>query len=422
MKYTILSLNIILIVVFNVNNLYSQPNFKTGYVIDNHKDTIRGFIDYRNWNITPEEIVFKSVSDSTVTIYTPGNVQGFNVEGERYLSEIVTIDESPFRDNELSESAMPQNRTDSVFLQILIDGPLSLYYLKDRNARVHFFIGKNGICETLFRHSYFSYAGGAKQIKTDEKYKGQLVVYFQDCPSIQKKIYSVTYSKKDLINLFKEYYEYTQNKILYQSGSEKIKSEFGFFAGLCQANLKFIGSDDFKSIINAGYPSSSNITFGGFYNIILPRTKSRWSINNELMFESYKVKGFFMEYFQDLNIYTESYSSIGCSYIALNNFLKYKHPVNKMFLFIEGGISNGIAISKTNYMKEVEHIYSATNTHEYLALANPRKIETGYILGLGSNFRNFSCELRIEKSNGMSTYMRLASPVLRYYLILGYKF
>jgi len=49
-------------------------------------------------------------------------------------------------------------------------------------------------------------------------------------------------------------------------------------------------------------------------------------------------------------------------------------------------------------------------------------METGYILGLGGNIKNYSCELRFERSNVMSTYMQLASPIMRCSFILGYKF
>jgi hypothetical protein len=171
------------------------------------KDTIKGLIDYQNWDKTPKAIVFKAVSDSKETIYTPNNIQSFSVAGERYVSGIVTIDESPYRDNELSESEKPKYKTDKVFLQVLINGEKTLYYLKDENLKVHFFIGQNGIYETLVFIKYLNNIGGDSFIQTKEIFKGQLNIYLQDCPSIQKKISNVSYSKDDLTRLFKEYYK-----------------------------------------------------------------------------------------------------------------------------------------------------------------------------------------------------------------------
>jgi len=131
---------------------------------------------------------FKNGFDSKETIYTPNNIQSFSVAGERYISGIVTIDESAYRDNELSESEKPRYKTEKVFLQILINGEKTLYYLKDENLKVHFFIGQNGIYETLVIIKYLNNIGGDSFIQTKEIFKGQLNIYLQDCPSIQKKI------------------------------------------------------------------------------------------------------------------------------------------------------------------------------------------------------------------------------------------
>ena len=421
MKYIIRALSITLIVILNVNKLYSQSNFKTGYILDIYKDTIKGYIDYRNWDSNPKEIVFKSVSDSKATIYTPKNVQCFSVAGERYLSGIVTIDESPFRDNSLSESAMPQNRTDTVFLQMLIDGTKSLYYLKDKNMKVHFFIGQNGGFETLFFKKYLQNIDRVMYTKTNEQYKGQLVVYFKDYPSIQKKIYSVTYSKNDLIKLFNEYYKCTNNEILYQQELEKFKSEFGLLAGLSQSKLKFSGTDFFKPLTGVDFPWSTNFAVGGFFNIVLPRNQGRLSFNNELMFISYKTNG---EYRDDnnINIYTITYSSFGFSYIKLNNLIKFKYPVKSIFLFADGGISNGIFISQTNYMRVEAHVYSVNNISVHEAVAFPRRWERGFLLGLGCNIKNYSCEFRFERADGMSDATGLTSQTIGYFIIFGYKF
>jgi len=412
---------IIFIGILNPINLYSQSNFETGYVIDIQKDTIKGFIDYRNWNITPKEIVFKTATDSKSTIYTPTDILSFNVAGERYVSGIVTIDEGPFRDNELTESEMPQYRTDTVFLQVLLDGNKSLYSLKDENLKMHYFIGQNGAFNTLFFKKYLQNVSGATFVKTNEKFKGQLMVYFQDCPSIQKNISYINYNQNDLINLFNEYYNCTQNTILYKSKLIKFKSEAGFFAGLSLTKLNFEGDDFFLPLTGVDFPRSANLTFGGFYNIVLPGKQGRLSIDNELMFMSYKTSGHYRDD-NNIDIYTTSYSSFGYSYIKLNNLLKYKFPVNRIFLFADGGISNGIFISQTNYMRVETHIYSVYHLSEHEAVAYPRKWERGVLLGLGCNIKNYSCEFRFERADGMSDATGLTSQTIGYFIIFGYKF
>jgi|GEM_PF-6295079 len=93
-----------------------------------------------------------------------------------------------------------------------------------------------------------------------------------------------------------------------------------------------------------------------------------------------------------------------------------------MFIYVDTGISNGIAFSETNYQRVESQVYSVNQISEYKALKNVRKGETWFVMGLGSSIKNISCEIGIERSNGMSTNMLLGSPMMRCYLILGYKF
>ena len=59
-------LSIIIICIFKSTNSYSQTNFETGYVIELNNYTIKGSIDYFNWNYIPKRITFKALSDSKV--------------------------------------------------------------------------------------------------------------------------------------------------------------------------------------------------------------------------------------------------------------------------------------------------------------------------------------------------------------------
>ena len=190
---------------------------------------------------------------------------------------------------------------------------------------------------------------------------------------------------------------------------------------MSSTKLDFVGKNDqIYALINTNYPSSKIFTFGGFFNIILSRKQGKWSINNELIFSSYKVSGMNLDYY-NVNIYTNTYSSIGYSYLKLNNLLKLKFPVKKIFLYIDGGISNGIAVSETSNIRVESHTYSV-NDILVSSLINTRKWEKGVLLGLGSNIRSFSFEFRVERADGMSWYIDSSSPVKRYFFIMGYTF
>jgi hypothetical protein len=411
---------IFIIILLYPDRSYSQSNFKTGYVIDIQEDTINGFIDYRNWDKTPDKIAFKSAAGLR-TDYTPATLKGFSVDGEDYVSGTVTVDESPFRETELIESAEPQNRTDIVFLRVLIKGPKSLYYLKDRNRKEHFFINQDGAFVTLVFKKYLQNVDGAMFVKTSEQYKGQLIVYLQDYPLIQKKIYLTKYGIKDLTGLFNEYYKDTDKEISYQPKKEGFIWEFGLLAGMSQTKLRFTGVDYFVPLSSVDFPSSYNFTFGGFSNVVFPRTRDRLSFQCELAFISYRTRALYRDDY-DINMFITKYSSIGFSYVKLNTLVKYKYPIKGIYLFADGGMSNGISVAKVNYMKVEDHVYSVTNISEYPAVRSPRSWERGFIVGLGLGLKNFSAEFRIERADGMANSPGLTSPTLRHFLIFGYKF
>ena len=139
------------------------------------------------------------------------------------------------------------------------------------------------------------------------------------------------------------------------------------------------------------------------------------------MFMSYKTNGQYRDD-NNIDIYTITYSSFGFSYIKLNNLLKFKFPVKRIFLFADGGISNGIFISQKDYMRVEAHVYSVNNISVNEAVASPRKWERGFLLGLGCNIKNYSCEFRFERADGMSDVPGLTSKTQRHSIIFGYKF
>lgn len=423
MKVSLFVSAIIVISILNINNLYSQTDYEPGYIINHNNDTLRGFIDYPKWEYSPKSISFRTATDSKGLVYFPSDIKCFSVENRKYQSAVVSVDESSVRGGNMSESPVPQLKTDTVFLQLLVDGIKSLYMLEDPNLNINFFIGENGSCTTLVFRRYIKTTLGVRNIIEDQKFKGQLIVYLQDYPSIQKRISNVLFNKKDLVHLFDDYYEYTKASILYQSKAPKLKPEFGIIGGISITRLKFTSSNDHISLVGFDYPNSVNATFGVFLNIPMPKNHGRLSIKNELLYTSYKFNGQYKDVDNtDANIYSTYNNSIGFSYIKLYNLLKFKVPLKKVFLFVNGGLSNGIAVSVTNYEKVVDHVYSLEYPKERKAIEFTTNWEKALVLGLGCSLGNFSFEARIEKSNGMSNAAYLRSKVARSFFIIQARF
>jgi len=59
---------------------YAQSNYKPGYVVDLKGDTLKGFIDYREWHSNPNSINFKTtIDDAKPHQYTLAEVAFFAI-------------------------------------------------------------------------------------------------------------------------------------------------------------------------------------------------------------------------------------------------------------------------------------------------------------------------------------------------------
>jgi hypothetical protein len=131
-----------------------QKNFVPGYLIDLKGDTLHGLIDFRNPDVNPDRISFKSNLNNTPVLFNPTSIKGFAVENEIYESAIVTVDKSSNRTSEISYYTGFDLRTDTVFLRTLIQGNKSLFYYFDMFGKEHFFIKQDAEFELLVYKKY----------------------------------------------------------------------------------------------------------------------------------------------------------------------------------------------------------------------------------------------------------------------------
>jgi hypothetical protein len=405
---------------------FCQENYLPGYIIRSNNDTLHGFIDYRNWERNPDKTNFRKTPGEKEITYTPVDIKGLGVKDEVYQSAIIKKEISADNLNDLQFSSELVFETDTVFLQTVISGEKSLYFYSDNYGREQFYIKINSKYELLIHKKYLTIADGpyGKQdvVAENTKYMGQLAFYLQDCQSIQKYIRGLKYNKKNLEDLFIEYYNCTKSKIKFQKKTEKLSFESGLLAGVLITTLQ-LGSDYYEYLDKAVFQKSLNFMPGIFLNIILPRNNGKWSLCNELTYTPYKIKGRYDIHIDD-NYYTNNYLTIGYAYLKMNNMLRFKYPIGKLFVYANGGVSSGYSIHEINIRKkETKTPYSADPVIvESKAIDKPKKFEIGYLFGLGANFKKYSVEIRNEKSDGMANSIHLGSATNRLYFILGFRF
>ncbi|MEH0157717.1 outer membrane beta-barrel protein [Limibacter armeniacum] len=414
----------IIICIFVLQQAYSQSNYQPATVIDSKSDTLLGWVDYRDWDINPKEISFKKTLEEDAIILTPTDISAFSVQGETYKSALVEIETSSRNTQTLSSSPSIQTITAQVFLQELFNRQKKLFHLKNQDRANFFYIVQNDSTYKLLIYKKYLSKQNSRQltrnvIAENKKYQGQLRFYFQDLPSIHKRVNQTEYTRKSMEELFQEYYLKSHPEAVQANKPQKNTTDLYIVAGAGLSSLALEG-EMFREL-----PQNLNTVsyFAGVsLDISLPRNLAKWSINNELTLNNYNYKGNYKDYTnEDRYIITDS--EIDYTYLRIANMVRYRFGIkNNRFFYINVGVSNGFAVIAKNTSLTNNRYYSTNTIEEGKAIAETRRLEQGYLIGLGTKFGKYLIETRFEQGNGMSAYSFGKSTTTHGSLLLGYQF
>ena len=402
--------------------LSAQENYVSGYMINKNKDTIKGYIDYKNWKFPPKKIYFKKTLAENSRLFNPNNIQEFGVAEDIYVSAVVESENSLSKTNRLTKEREPNITLDTTFLQALVQGEKSLYFYKNEIGKENYYLKNDDKFELLVQKKYTTNQGDKRVIAENKKYRSQLRLYLYDCPSIQQKIRKTTYTYSSLMKLFDAFYECSNIAPNYAVYKEKVLTKFGLVAGITSTSLNFTGDEGFAYLTEPKFNSSINPTFGVSIEFILPRNLKKWSLYNELLFTSFNYEATYND-FESENRNATHTTELGYSYLKINTLFRYALSTGAVATYFNTGFSNGLVFSEiANYTKEDSVFYAFETSNEGKALTEIKSYEIGFIVGLGANYKNFSLEFRFDRGNGLSRFLYLNSSTKKYSLLLGYQF
>lgn len=405
--------------LLSISVLNAQENFVTGYIISLEGDSIRGYIDYKNWNRNPSSIKFKTQSSSEVINIKPKDIEEFGVKDDKYISEIVEYETSPIQTNLLEENSNLNLELDTVFLQVLISGKKELYSYRIINNRENYYIKTGNGLELLVYKKYLKDKLGIKSITENRKYIGQLFQYLEDCESISSDFKDIAYSQKSLVKIFNSYYKCKEANNIYQKEEEKSKIEFGPLIGFLFTKLSYSGSS-FTFLTDAESSFSNSLSYGVFFDLLFPRNHNRISLLNEMQVLSYKGVFTFEDFINEDN-FTKVDSEIDLTYLKINSLIRYRVSIKKNTGYVNVGMTNGFVLKSTTNKREVRKIFGQEMIREEAALPEIKNYELGVVVGLGYKLRKFSFELRHERGTGNSPYLALGSSSKTWSVLAGYK-
>ncbi|MDR6807776.1 hypothetical protein J2Y45_004976 [Dyadobacter sp. BE34] len=399
----------------------AQKPFEPGYIVIAPNDTVRGYIDYKSWSRNPETINFKALTGEKTETYGLSDMEGFGVHGENYVKAHVEVNISATEIDNLASSPVPEVVKTAAFLLVVNNGPKGLFYLKDKDGKVQLYIrDKDGPYQLLINHRYLAANG---QVVNVTYYREQLKNFFADCPGLIADQRMLPYSQQSIGKVFDRFYEKCSSQkgavTSYKPTGSLI--QVGVVAGLSSSKLSFEGPV-VPELVNGDFPLSNKVSGGVFLNFVFPRLKQRASLYNELVFTSYKSSVVRESTFSDDGL-SKVTNTFGFGYIKLVNMVRYQIPIGGFKLFLNGGVTNGQAISVTNERKKEDRFQNSDPiVTRQEAISAPKKYEFGFIYGLGISYKKFGLEVRQEISEGMSRYYKLTSNVKRNYFLLSYRF
>lgn len=183
----------------------SQSNFQPGFVVKTNGDTLKGFIDYREWAMCPKAIYFKSNNNDDKTFqFEAENIKMFNITGlDTYVSYsgMVSMDRNEFP--EIPSNLDTSKTQASIFLKQIATGPyITLFYQNDETKRRYFIAEKGHGPVELSYHQYYD---DQREIIEKKLYKGQLIVYLNKFKpndvELLKKIDIANFNNSSLVRI-----------------------------------------------------------------------------------------------------------------------------------------------------------------------------------------------------------------------------
>jgi hypothetical protein len=208
LKNRILSFTFFFITVLALQlETHAQSEWQKGYIIKSQRDTLYGFIEFKDWATSPSNIVFKDSITNTPVTYRAADIDGFTITSKKeyYQSEKVLI--VYYKRQPVGLNDNPILRMDSVhaFLEVLLAGKsiALLEYLDEMEAPRFFVRSSDGLIQ-LQNIEYMVAKDGGTFRASQPVYRAQLKGLMSGCKTIDTK--SLYYIKTSMINIFKKYF------------------------------------------------------------------------------------------------------------------------------------------------------------------------------------------------------------------------
>jgi len=236
----------------------AQSNYKPGYVVTLKGDTLKGYIDYKEWIQNPSAINFAPDADAPPSVYNFNNCAAFGVDGFEYYRKYTTsISQDNVQVANLTVGLNTKTLVKAVFLKVLASGKNVTLFTYNDGIKRRFFTAETNEPAIELIHSLYLDPEDNSRIVTLNSYMRQLqqlaAKYQPENAKLIKEAAAVEYDEKDLKQLIYAINGNSTNLIL------KSADQFGIrlFAGVGINNNHTSFYDGATSKSSSLYPEVS---------------------------------------------------------------------------------------------------------------------------------------------------------------------
>ena len=211
----------------------AQVNPKSGIIITNSGDTIRGIIDFRTNEKLSKECEFWAEGKTEGKTYKPGDIEGFRFDGngKYFVTRKLNVDGKPRL----------------YFAEFMVKGMMNLYCVVENSDEHFFFERKDGemakLTSRAFRTTSTLQEVQDKMLEKKEQY-GKVKYLLRDSWTAIEDMNKPEVSRKQLVNVVRDYHKdvctdgSTCMVYEYDEKSDKEKYYFKFFTGFAYYSKK----------------------------------------------------------------------------------------------------------------------------------------------------------------------------------------
>ena len=382
--------------VFIVTKSFAQIEFVKGYFIDSNNQRIDCLIKNKEWKKNPREVIYKISENDGEKTLNVSDIKEFGIgKISRYVSTKIEIDRSSDIISQLNMDRNPIWESDYLFLEVLIDGRISLLYFRDETIDRFFY----QIGDTVQQLVHKKYLTESNTVKVNNTFRQQLLTSINCNNKSVEDVNKINCTKSDLKKYFIDY-----NKCLgvesTDYSSQIVRDQFNLklTPGINYSTLSIIDATGYNNVYKADFEGRKNIRFGLEAEFVLPFNKNKWGVIVEPNYQTYNStlmisnKAFLAQY-NSLEI------PVGLRYY--------------MFLSKDSRFFINALIGKSVVVK------SNLNWGFGPLMASPA---LDVSMGLGYNFKRISGEVRYCKNRDiLNDYVLLQADYSRFLFILGLK-